>query len=245
MIVVLTGAPGAGKGTQADLLAERLGYRKISTGDALRRQVKLGTEIGKKAGAIMAEGKLVPDDVLVEILRQELGSDPKEKILLDGSPRIVVGGSGGRRGGNGSSSITIMPYMMMPEDHKIAADAIYAVLSKPPKISVPAPPTGEPVNLGGQWQVHIEYVVGTSDHVLMIEQSGGKLSGTHEGEVLKGDLRGQVQANQVQFRSSHHIQGTSLGYDFTGTADGDSMQGTVGLGEYGQAKWTAHRHKYA
>jgi len=89
MIVVLTGAPGAGKGTQADLVRDRLGFRKISTGDALRRHVSLGTEIGKKAASIMESGRLVPDDVLLEILNQEIGADPKEKILLDGYPRNI------------------------------------------------------------------------------------------------------------------------------------------------------------
>lgn len=87
MIVVLTGAPGAGKGTQADLLAERCGYRKLSTGDALRKHVKAGTEIGKIAGAIMAKGELVPDDVLFRILKEELGSNASEVVLLDGYPR--------------------------------------------------------------------------------------------------------------------------------------------------------------
>lgn len=88
MIVVLTGAPGAGKGTQADLLAERNGYKKLSTGDALRRQVKLGTEIGKIAGGIMERGELVPDDVLFKILQAELaGVGPNDVVLLDGYPR--------------------------------------------------------------------------------------------------------------------------------------------------------------
>ena len=90
MIIVLTGAPGAGKGTQADLLVEKLGFRKISTGDALRRQIKLGTEVGQKASAVMAAGKLVPDDVLLDILKAELGDSSDEKILLDGYPRNLA-----------------------------------------------------------------------------------------------------------------------------------------------------------
>ena len=61
MIVVLTGAPGAGKGTQAELLAKRGGFKKLSTGDALRKHVKAGTEIGKLAGAVMERGELVSD----------------------------------------------------------------------------------------------------------------------------------------------------------------------------------------
>lgn len=90
MIVVLTGAPGAGKGTQADILVEKGGFRKLSTGDALRKHVKLGTDIGKVAGAIMERGELVPDDVLFKVLRAELGTDKKEVVLLDGYPRNVA-----------------------------------------------------------------------------------------------------------------------------------------------------------
>lgn len=90
MIVVLTGAPGAGKGTQAELLSQRCGFKKLSTGDALRKHVKQGTEIGKIAGAIMERGELVPDDVLFRILKEELGSiGTKEVVLLDGYPRNI------------------------------------------------------------------------------------------------------------------------------------------------------------
>lgn len=88
MIVVLTGAPGAGKGTQADMLAEKIGLKKLSTGDALRKHVKEGTDIGKVAGAIMERGELVPDDVLFKILKAELDSVKVDQIvLLDGYPR--------------------------------------------------------------------------------------------------------------------------------------------------------------
>ncbi len=87
MIFVLMGAPGAGKGTQADLLVEKADFRKISTGDALRRQIKLGTDIGKSASSYMEQGELVPDEVLLEILKAELGDNKDEKLLLDGYPR--------------------------------------------------------------------------------------------------------------------------------------------------------------
>jgi len=90
LIVILTGAPGAGKGTQADLLAQREGFRKISTGDALRKHIKEGTEIGNKAKSIMAEGKLVPDSVLLGILQSELEAAEGFPILLDGYPRNVA-----------------------------------------------------------------------------------------------------------------------------------------------------------
>lgn len=89
MIVLLVGAPGAGKGTQADLLSSQLGFRKVSTGDALRKHVSRKTEIGKVAEQVMARGELVSDDILLEILRQEVGVDSSERILLDGYPRNV------------------------------------------------------------------------------------------------------------------------------------------------------------
>jgi len=66
-----------------------MGFRKISTGDALRKQVKLKTVIGQKADALMSAGKLVSDDVLLEILRSEVGTNRSEKILLDGYPRNI------------------------------------------------------------------------------------------------------------------------------------------------------------
>lgn len=89
-LLVLTGAPGAGKGTQADLLVENLGFHKISTGDALRRQISLGSEIGKQASGFMEKGQLVPDDVLLKILKAELEDGSGEKVLLDGYPRNLA-----------------------------------------------------------------------------------------------------------------------------------------------------------
>lgn len=90
MITILTGPPGAGKGTQADLLVERDGFKKLSTGDALRSQIRQGTEIGKKAEEFMCHGQLVPDDILLQILGAELGKLRNSRILLDGYPRNVA-----------------------------------------------------------------------------------------------------------------------------------------------------------
>ena len=172
------------------------------------------------------------------------GSDV-EKALLNGSPRIVIGGSGGgRRGGPaGSSSITIMPYMMMAGDSKIAAKRIHEVLSNPPKMESrkPSPPS---VNVSGQWDVDVEYVLGKAHHSLVFEQKDAALLGSHSGEFLSSDLRGSVDGNDVSFRSSHKYEGTRLGYDFNGKVSGDTMTGTVDMGEYGQAKFTAKRHNY-
>ena len=91
MIVVLTGAPGAGKGTQAELLSRTDSFRKLSTGDALRKHVKDGTQIGKMAGAVMERGQLVSDELLFDLVREELESiDGDRIVLLDGYPRNLA-----------------------------------------------------------------------------------------------------------------------------------------------------------
>jgi len=86
--LILTGPPGSGKGTQAKRLVERYGIPQISTGDILREAVKSGSEIGKRAKAIMDRGDLVPDEVVIEIVRQRFSRpDCKPGCVLDGFPR--------------------------------------------------------------------------------------------------------------------------------------------------------------
>ena len=164
-----------------------------------------------------------------------------EDILAKGRPRIFVGGSTGARPASMASSITIMPYMMQPEDHKIAAQALHAVLSKPPKIDARPVPQGEPSMLAGNWDLKIEYALGTAKHQLTFVQSGTALTGVHDGETVGGDVQGSVHGSQTHFRSRHAIQGTSIGYDFAGVVDGNKMSGEVSMGEYGSARWSAIR----
>jgi L-seryl-tRNA(Ser) seleniumtransferase len=144
-----------------------------------------------------------------------------------------------------ASSASIVPYQMMPGDEKVIADRLYALLSQPPKYENPAPPPqGEPATLAGQWELRLEFDRGSAAHSLFLEQQGGRLFGAHRGEFYSGDLNGTVAANTVRFQSSHQAEGQRLSYDFTGTADGDRMAGAVNLGEYGEARWTAQRHRY-
>jgi len=90
MRLILLGPPASGKGTQAQVLSERLGIPKISTGDMLRAARNAGTPLGKQADAIMAAGKLVPDDLVVAMVDERLqASDAADGFILDGFPRTV------------------------------------------------------------------------------------------------------------------------------------------------------------
>ena len=91
MKLILLGAPGAGKGTQAEIICQRLSIPAISTGNILREAIKNGTELGMKAKSYMDAGNLVPDEVIVGVVKERLNADDCAKgFILDGMPRTVA-----------------------------------------------------------------------------------------------------------------------------------------------------------
>ena len=90
MRLILLGAPGAGKGTQATFICQKFGIPQISTGDMLRAAVKAGTPLGVQAKAVMAAGKLVSDDLIINLVKERIAQDDCAKgFLFDGFPRTI------------------------------------------------------------------------------------------------------------------------------------------------------------
>lgn len=89
--LVLFGAPGSGKGTQSEKIIDKYGLHHISTGEVLRKNIKEGTELGKLADEYISKGHLIPDSLMVDILRQELKGLPKttKGVIFDGFPRTI------------------------------------------------------------------------------------------------------------------------------------------------------------
>jgi adenylate kinase len=116
-VIVLLGAPGAGKGTQAQVLSERLGLAHVATGDLFRAAVREGTPLGLTAKGYMDRGELVPDEVTIDMLLERLAKpDAAKGILLDGFPRNtaqaeVLDQALAQRGGK----VNVAPYIEVPE----------------------------------------------------------------------------------------------------------------------------------
>jgi L-seryl-tRNA(Ser) seleniumtransferase len=164
------------------------------------------------------------------------------KHLFDTEPRIAT--PGGRDAGD-ATGISITPYMMSPGDEKIVGDRIHAFLSSPPRENRPAPAASSTVDITGQWDVHIDYVAAMSNHTLHLRQVGNRLEGTHQGDFVSRDLSGTIEGTSVQISSAYtERHGDALSFRFTGAVAGDEMSGTLDMGEYLTAKWTARRHEY-
>lgn len=88
---VIFGPPGSGKGTQSQKIIDKYGFFHISTGDVLRQQIKQGTELGKIADSYISNGQLIPDDLMIDILKEHIKSHPEAKngVVFDGFPRTI------------------------------------------------------------------------------------------------------------------------------------------------------------
>ena len=170
-------------------------------------------------------------------------------LLYEGEPRIAIaGGGGGGRAGTalpGDTGISITTSMLTPGDEVVVADRVYEVLSATHTLPAASPPAAPAADLSGQWVVDIQYVAGASKHRLHLRQEGQMVQGVHQGDFLSRDVTGTIEGRRVSLASRiTERTGDSLIYRFTGDASGDTITGTLDMGEYRSATWTARRHVY-
>lgn len=173
-----------------------------------------------------------------------LKGEDMEKLLWDGTPRIAVSGAGSFLPfpPNLQPNISISTSSLQAGEDKIIADRVFSILSNPPQIKRP---TGAPAtDISGQWDLKMKFSASTVDQTLIIEQKDSNLIGTHIASIGPRDLDGTLHGNDVLIRSSYTKEGVRINFTFTGTVNGDTMNGKVSLSEYGDAEWTAKRHNY-
>ncbi|MBU6436781.1 MAG: adenylate kinase [Betaproteobacteria bacterium] len=153
MRIILLGPPGAGKGTQATFIKERLGIPQISTGDMLRAAVKAGTPLGLQAKAVMDSGALVSDDIIIGLVKERITQpDCGKGFLFDGFPRTLAQADALRDAG---VNIDVVLEIAVPDSEiiermsgrrvHVASGRTYHVKFNPPKVAGHDDVTGEPL----------------------------------------------------------------------------------------------------
>jgi L-seryl-tRNA(Ser) seleniumtransferase len=189
---------------------------------------------------------LQPEDLSNHAPRLRLRWDPaalgitgtEVRAALDkGEPRIILAGAS-------KDSVTVMPYMMNPGDHKFVAAALYKALSSARPSAKKAEKKEEPAAaVAGVWKVQVAFKRGQTTHELRLAAPGadGQIQGTHKMEWLSNPVRGSIEGSRIQVRSSHRYEGTVLDYDFQGEVKGGAIEGELLMGEYGSARFKAER----
>jgi adenylate kinase len=153
MRVILLGAPGAGKGTQAKFICERFGIPQISTGDMLRAAVREGSPLGLRVKSVMESGALVSDEIILELVAERIGKpDCAKGYLFDGFPRTIPQAEGLDRAG---VSIDMVVEIDVPDDEVVsrlsgrrshpASGRVYHIVHNPPRVEGIDDVTGEPL----------------------------------------------------------------------------------------------------
>lgn len=153
MRIILLGAPGAGKGTQAQILKDKFNIPQISTGDMLRAAIKANTKLGVEAKQFMDSGALVPDKLIIELVKERIqDQDCKQGFLLDGFPRTIPQAEAMKQA---SISIDIVIEIDVPDNvivdrlsgrrTHLASGRIYHIQNNPPKMQDKDDVTGEPL----------------------------------------------------------------------------------------------------
>ena len=166
------------------------------------------------------------------------GEEVAEDVARN-KPRIAIGG----RSQSETTSVRINPSQMQPGNATVVADRLFGILSqkRKPKPSAMARPGAD---ISGHWEVDVRFFSSNSRHTLFIKQDGNWLEGSHNTDFSMQDIFGMVEGDEVKLRSMHRVPGNTISYLFSGKISSDSFSGSIYMGEYLTAQFTAKPSKY-
>ncbi len=194
------------------------------------------TEVEQPAGLSNRAPVLVIswDPATLPITGEQVAEDFARK-----KPRIAVG-SGETAG---KASIRITPSQMQPGNAEVVAERVYQVLTDARSLP-PAQLAAAEVDVSGHWDLTVEYFTSTSRHQLYLQQEGNWITGAHHSDYSSQEIVGTVEGDQVKMRSQMRRPGDSILFQFSGRVADDVITGSIHLGEYLTAQFTAKRATY-
>lgn len=204
--------------------------KQVSKINGIKTSVEEPTELSNRSPRL----KITWDPDALNITGDEVAEN-----FARTKPRIAIGSSNEP----GLTSIHITAGQMQPGNDKVVAERIYNLLSQKrnPRSTSMAAPT---VTIGGHWDVTVEFFTSKSEHKLYIEQDGNWIQGTHTSDFSKQEVMGMVEGDQLTLRSNFRAPGDGITYMFSGKVSGTTISGSIFLGEYLNAKFTAKKSSY-
>jgi D-glucosaminate-6-phosphate ammonia-lyase len=158
--------------------------------------------------------------------------------LINGRPRITLGGS--RATTPGTTSISIRAFQMQPGQDKIVGDRIYEILSKKRDPKPPVVMKAPAANISGYWDLTVNFFSSTSQHTLHIQQDGNWLRGMHKADFSVREVTGTIDGSEVKLLSPGRRPAVS--FIFQGNLSGDNISGKIDMGEFLTAEFTAKKN---
>lgn len=161
------------------------------------------------------------------------------EVVARSKPRIAIGANTDKNG----TSINITPSQMRPGNARVVADRLYELLAvkRDPHSDEMKPAK---VDVSGSWDVEMAFFAENSKHMFFLEQEGNWIKGSHQSDFSTQEIAGMIEGDELKLRSHYRIPGDSIYYWFSAKVKGDTLTGSVFLGEYLTAKFTAKRTSY-
>ena len=220
----------SGRDIQADLREWEGWFKEMR--DDLAGVRGLKTQLrGPARGGPFPTLNLSWDPAVIPLTSGEVG-----RKLLDGEPRIMSHGEGE------GHSFAIRPVALKPGEYKLVSKRLKEIFTADAGAARMKPkPAAPAADISGAWEVDVQYEVGAARHRFFLSAEGNRVTGSHQGWTLRGDLAGEISGGEVMLRSVLPVEGTRLSYTFRGSLAGNEISGDVELGEYGKAKFRARR----